>query len=1258
MERQRAFQKQIISIGLFLVVCLLMGIQKFPKAVYASEHEYVSSKLIGNLYTAEENGLSASGVRMELNDRVLMYGFDVWRYSQSAGWKFDYQNLQGLWHDTPQEQTLPEGYIIKILNPSEYMGRFWIYGEYAHRQVRKYPCYSIETTRYQKGKILSKEYEYSTDSKANWLNSSYSLMLAINLKRDYIVGSYSPDQISYYYSIHSGIFIGEDGDASLSAEGGTVLGRGEAYKDVNDKYSIRKLPQAVRPRDKNVYAFDGWYTSPEGGERVYEGDYIAEGDTLYAHWTAIPQKCDVKCIDILKHSSGLQEVLGENKWQAEYGDMTSGAVAGCTSGSGIYYPGREYTGCSQAVVEAEGTTVYRYFQNSQRDVVCVDMVHVGPDTGQQLGNHMWKAEYSSTTSGGVIGCDRTVGTYYEGYRYMYSSMKQVGDDGCMVYRYFTPIIYNIEFISNCDSGGQMSSLRNLYYGHDYRLTVNSFINRKKIAFHTNAEDAVCDTSSQMVYSEFAGWASTATGGVIYSDGSLVNGLTSEEKTVSLYAVWSDKEVIVSVQPKRPGYEFSGWSEDTEDISGKNQFHVNRDLNLYAVWKAAPVTYHVEYYKQKINQGYELSNRYDFYANTGSVASTGAIRNLFPGFILDEASSKLSGVVKADGTLILNAYFQRGQYTVKFNVNGGRLLSDEKVLKPITGLFEQSVILPKADIYRAGYIFSGWTTEPDGKIVSGKPGLDYLIPNHDLTLYACWTPREDTRYRITPYYENLNGAGYMRGREMEMEGTTDLSVLDELLKKYSVTDVNDSIKQLFGKGYRILDDEILKKTIIRVNADINVDIYLQREKYEYNFYIMNGAEKQIITTQNVVYGQKYIMPEMFQNVNNISGYQRGDGTVLLPGEQVDVEGDGDFLVFDQHTDIPEVVRTGKPVPSQIPDRTKQPEQTMKTERPLESAATNATHKPVETRKPENPSKPGNSQKPGINKPSPVLSSSPETTLPPQMPSKTPGVNNPFPVLSASPDNNSSFPENFPDLSGSTEEPGQGVTVTSQPVPSNKAPMTQTPLPVRIPEQKNQTPSPVKTPEQKNSANTQDQVHAASEPNQTAVPSALSTDGMSVISTWVGADSDEIASKLAATAREAFLKKGTKVQKKGILYLVTQSSPKTRTVSAIGIVKQKKNIKIPDQIQMRGYYYQVTKIQKNAFSHQKKLKKVTIGKNIKQIGKKAFYGSRKLKKIVFESSQIARIETGAWRGCSKGLRLSFHKNCNRTARKYILKQSRGM
>ena len=735
----------------------------------------------------------------------------------------------------------------------------------------------------------------------------------------------------------------------------------------------------------------------------------------------------------------------------------------------------------------------------------------------------------------------------------------------------------------------------------------------------------------MVYSEFAGWASTATGGVIYSDGSLVNGLTSEEKTVSLYAVWSDKEVIVSVQPKRPGYEFSGWSEDKEDISGKNQFHVNRDLNLYAVWKAAPVTYHVEYYKQKINQGYELSNRYDFYANTGSVASTGAIRNLFPGFILDEASSKLSGVVKADGTLILNAYFQRGQYTVKFNVNGGRLLSDEKVLKPITGLFEQSVILPKADIYRAGYIFSGWTTEPDGKIVSGKPGLDYLIPNHDLTLYACWTPREDTRYRITPYYENLNGAGYMRGREMEMEGTTDLSVLDELLKKYSVTDVNDSIKQLFGKGYRILDDEILKKTIIRVNADINVDIYLQREKYEYNFYIMNGAEKQIITTQNVVYGQKYIMPEMFQNVNNISGYQRGDGTVLLPGEQVDVEGDGDFLVFDQHTDIPEVVRTGKPVPSQIPDRTKQP---------------------------ENPSKPGNSQKPGINKPSPVLSSSPETTLPPQMPSKTPGVNNPFPVLSASPDNNSSFPENFPDLSGSTEEPGQGVTVTSQPVPSNKAPMTQTPPPARIPEQKNQTPSPVRTPEQKNSANTQDQVHAASEPNQTAVPSALSTDGMSVISTWVGADSDEIASKLAATAREAFLKKGTKVQKKGILYLVTQSSPKTRTVSAIGIVKQKKNIKIPDQIQMRGYYYQVTKIQKNAFSHQKKLKKVTIGKNIKQIGKKAFYGSRKLKKIVFESSQIARIETGAWRGCSKGLRLSFHKNCNRTARKYILKQSRRM
>ncbi len=217
--------------------------------------------------------------------------------------------------------------------------------------------------------------------------------------------------------------------------------------------------------------------------------------------------------------------------------------------------------------------------------MCIDLVHAGPDTGRQLGNHIWKSEYSTTTSGSVIGCDREVGAYYQGYRYMYCSMKQVGEDGCTVYRYFTPILYNIEFVANCEAAGNMSTLRNLYYGHDYSLTSNSFINRKTITLNPNGQNAVCDTSNQVVYSDFLGWSTVASGGgVQYSDGCTINGITRNEETISLYAVWSDKEVTLTAQPIRQGYEFAGWSEDPLAETGQKQFKVDRDFDLYATWK--------------------------------------------------------------------------------------------------------------------------------------------------------------------------------------------------------------------------------------------------------------------------------------------------------------------------------------------------------------------------------------------------------------------------------------------------------------------------------------------------------------------------------------------------------------------------------------------------------------------------------------------------------------------------------------------------
>jgi len=65
-----------------------------------------------------------------------------------------------------------------------------------------------------------------------------------------------------------------------------------------------------------------------------------------------------------------------------------------------------------------------------------------------------------------------------------------------------------------------------------------------------------------------------------------------------------------------------------------------------------------------------------------------------------------------------------------------------------------------------------------------------------------------------------------------------------------------------------------------------------------------------------------------------------------------------------------------------------------------------------------------------------------------------------------------------------------------------------------------------------------------------------------------------------------------------------------VTLLGSTKSKiKSVKIPDYITMNGYDFKVDQIAANAFKKQTKLKTITIGNNVKKIGKKAFDGINK-------------------------------------------------
>ena len=114
-----------------------------------------------------------------------------------------------------------------------------------------------------------------------------------------------------------------------------------------------------------------------------------------------------------------------------------------------------------------------------------------------------------------------------------------------------------------------------------------------------------------------------------------------------------------------------------------------------------------------------------------------------------------------------------------------------------------------------------------------------------------------------------------------------------------------------------------------------------------------------------------------------------------------------------------------------------------------------------------------------------------------------------------------------------------------------------------------------------------------------------------------------------ASKTYPKTGKVYSRKGIVYKVIKSSNKLKTVKVIKAGKKTKVVKIPAFININSYKYKVVSIAKCAFIKCKLLKKVVIGKNIKNIGKKAFYKNKKLGNIKIKSKKVKSIGKGAFK-----------------------------
>lgn len=101
----------------------------------------------------------------------------------------------------------------------------------------------------------------------------------------------------------------------------------------------------------------------------------------------------------------------------------------------------------------------------------------------------------------------------------------------------------------------------------------------------------------------------------------------------------------------------------------------------------------------------------------------------------------------------------------------------------------------------------------------------------------------------------------------------------------------------------------------------------------------------------------------------------------------------------------------------------------------------------------------------------------------------------------------------------------------------------------------------------------------------------------------------------------------------------------------------SISIPANVKISGETYAVTVLGEGCMRGQKKVKTVTLGKNITQIEEEAFYGCKQLKKIKMKSEQVEYIGEDAFRGIPANAVIYVPRSCLEEYRQMVRESGNG-
>lgn len=215
-------------------------------------------------------------------------------------------------------------------------------------------------------------------------------------------------------------------------------------------------------------------------------------------------------------------------------------------------------------------------------------------------------------------------------------------------------------------------------------------------------------------------------------------------------------------PTLPGYSFDGWYLDKECKNAADFSKITTSTTVYAGWKAADTTYTVIHWQENADDD-DYSYAENETKQGASGKQTAATAKSYLGFTAQTITQE---TIAGDGSTIVNVYYKRNLYEVKFySYSGWFTSSEEYVNLRITAKYEAN-IRAKWPNYNGS---STWaTTDSNNNNTKYQVNID-TMPFNGATFYGPKTGNgSETAYYYVEVLPGESGTEYYDGTTYKLD----------------------------------------------------------------------------------------------------------------------------------------------------------------------------------------------------------------------------------------------------------------------------------------------------------------------------------------------------------------------------------------------------------------------------------------------------------------------------------------------------------